>query len=108
MDFWSGQGANRSDTRRYREDLQRSPGRKDAVFKCQIACNTTPGPANQGPGATDRDCNTGTSNVLADAQGRRPGGCQAVAATGRATRAAPPPPTSTADTTLRPSVTAEP
>src|SRR3989344_636399 len=32
MDFWSGQGANHSDTSRYREDLQRSPGRKDAVL----------------------------------------------------------------------------
>ncbi|GAB1382075.1 hypothetical protein MASR1M50_03940 [Burkholderiales bacterium] len=32
MDFWSGQGANRSDTRRYREDVQRRPGRKDAVL----------------------------------------------------------------------------
>ena len=31
MDLRSGQGANRGDTGRYREDLQRRPGRKDAV-----------------------------------------------------------------------------
>lgn len=66
------------------------------------------GPANQGPGATDRDCNTGTSNVLADAQSPHPGAFQAAAGTGRAARAATPTPTSAADTTLRPSVTAEP
>ena len=31
MDLRSGQGENRSDTGRYREDLQRRPGRKDAA-----------------------------------------------------------------------------
>ena len=108
MDFWSGQGANRSDTRRYREDLQRSPGRKDAVFKCQITCNTTLGPANQGPGATDRDCNTGPRGVLAAVRIPSPWTLQAAAGTGRAARAATPTPTSAADTTLRPRVTAEP
>jgi hypothetical protein len=32
MDLLSWLGANRSDTRRYREDLQRRQGGKDAVF----------------------------------------------------------------------------
>jgi hypothetical protein len=36
MDFVSGQGANRSDTRRYREDWQRSHGAKDAVSLTDI------------------------------------------------------------------------
>jgi len=31
MDLFARQGANRSDTKWYREHLQRRPGRKDAV-----------------------------------------------------------------------------
>jgi hypothetical protein len=39
MDFGPGQGANRSDTCRYREDLQRRLGLKDAVLFAGI-CGT--------------------------------------------------------------------
>jgi hypothetical protein len=39
MDFAPGQGANRSDSRSYREDLQRRPGVKDAVLLAFI-CGT--------------------------------------------------------------------
>jgi hypothetical protein len=37
MDLRSGQGENRSDTGRYREDLQRRPGRKDAASCSDIS-----------------------------------------------------------------------
>ena len=37
MDLRSGQGENRSDTGRYREDLQRCPGRKDAASCSDIS-----------------------------------------------------------------------
>lgn len=36
MRFRSGQGANRSDTRWYREDLQRRHGLKGALFRAAI------------------------------------------------------------------------
>jgi hypothetical protein len=35
MDFCSGLGANHSDTRRYRADLQQRTGRKDAVLSAR-------------------------------------------------------------------------
>ena len=67
-----------------------------------------PDSAKQGPGATDRDCNTGPRGVLGAVRIPSPIGFQAAAGMGRAARAATPTPTSAADTTLRPRVTAEP